>query len=862
MFSKRSVSDELVAISTKILTEASEYQAFFKKALKKFGATSPDALKGDKKKEFYAYVDKNWNSEGEAGKDGKVNEAVKVPIAKGEKEVAKKMKAKGYTIAIQVGGDNRLLFAKKASDVKDVASDYKHYVAIPIDQVIKESLNEADSKEDQAKFNKISSHPHVKKKYVGAGKSLDVNLVSVQGKTLASKIGAKKVSQNIFITKDGEDFLKKEFKNESLNEAIVSPAAIRRILVGQGYKAGGELGKSPSKSVRMMNTKEHKTAIIDVPKKEVRIVDDNQKVLRTFPFDHFAKSHSVNEDVKEVYSKIQKLVRSKYGAITKKKDEDTVLSWTKSLSKEEKKELLDMLYSQSKKGADDLGDNLRKRILNELKVDYGYPKDLNGLPDNDPDKDEQDPESIIALKKMLGGQEVYVDDKELEITQMGTSVTEGKMGLHIIGNPAGTYSFVGNVPGDLAYVGKDGKPLSPEQKKRLKGASNPSMIAKSRSFKSKEEAQAAAKSLGFKVDSIKESAKQEMKCEATIQRKFTSGKKEGTIQEDSLTFPNKKEAEIWLAGIQRKVDLDECNYDLVEYKLRPIFEIISSERDLRDEALLYAVNNYGSLFNKGDAKGIIAALKKDFHKQAQDELDDEWPSIEKAVKKELQSRFREIKKESLDEAGPKHMHEKAPFWVEFLPYSGSKLDDDGHKRNSGGKQLPFQTEKEAREFVRKNRKEAEQWKVWEVLKTGKRLKYELDESVNEASDDKAAYQAFFQKALKKFGAKSPDMLKGDKKKEFYAYIDKNWNAEHEAGKDGKVNESRSDDTGKKIAAKMKTKGYDTAIVPTNGSDMRVLFGKSSQKSSVRVATDYFEEIGSKYKVMPIDKYLSGEKMGR
>ena len=55
--------------------------------------------------------------------------------------------------------------------------------------------------------------------------------------------------------------------------------------------------------------------------------------------------------------------------------------------------------------------------------------------------------------------------------------------------------------------------------------------------------------------------------------------------------------------------------------------------------------------------------------------------------------------------------------------------------------------------------------------------------------DKEAYQKFFQKALKKFGVTSPSQLKGDKEKEFYDYVDKNWTADHEESK--KIDEWKS-----------------------------------------------------------------------
>jgi hypothetical protein len=50
----------------------------------------------------------------------------------------------------------------------------------------------------------------------------------------------------------------------------------------------------------------------------------------------------------------------------------------------------------------------------------------------------------------------------------------------------------------------------------------------------------------------------------------------------------------------------------------------------------------------------------------------------------------------------------------------------------------------------------------------------------ELSAKQKKYQAFFAKALKKFGVKSPAELEGDKKKEFYDYVDANYEADNEA----------------------------------------------------------------------------------
>ena len=54
-----------------------------------------------------------------------------------------------------------------------------------------------------------------------------------------------------------------------------------------------------------------------------------------------------------------------------------------------------------------------------------------------------------------------------------------------------------------------------------------------------------------------------------------------------------------------------------------------------------------------------------------------------------------------------------------------------------------------------------------------------EEPKEEESEKQKKYQAFFQKALKKFGVKSPAELEGDKKKEFFDYVDKNYKSDSE-----------------------------------------------------------------------------------
>ena len=70
------LSDSLLAAANAIVLESGDYKKFFQAALKKFGVTSPAELKGDKEKEFYDYIDKNWDGKDEK-KEAKIDEDVR-----------------------------------------------------------------------------------------------------------------------------------------------------------------------------------------------------------------------------------------------------------------------------------------------------------------------------------------------------------------------------------------------------------------------------------------------------------------------------------------------------------------------------------------------------------------------------------------------------------------------------------------------------------------------------------------------------------------------------------------------------------------------------------------------------------------
>lgn len=62
---KESVENKLRAMIREIIKEETEYQKFFKTVLDKFEVKSPNELSDEKKKEFFNYIDKNWDAKEE-----------------------------------------------------------------------------------------------------------------------------------------------------------------------------------------------------------------------------------------------------------------------------------------------------------------------------------------------------------------------------------------------------------------------------------------------------------------------------------------------------------------------------------------------------------------------------------------------------------------------------------------------------------------------------------------------------------------------------------------------------------------------------------------------------------------------------
>jgi hypothetical protein len=85
-----------------------------------------------------------------------------------------------------------------------------------------------------------------------------------------------------------------------------------------------------------------------------------------------------------------------------------------------------------------------------------------------------------------------------EMAAMLKTMSKG-MGLHLLKNPAGTWSFVGSVPYSLAYERLDGQPVTEEEARKIAnfGAGLFKKTHKTWTRKTEAEAREAARALGY-----------------------------------------------------------------------------------------------------------------------------------------------------------------------------------------------------------------------------------------------------------------------------------------------------------------------------------------------------------------------------
>ena len=126
--------------------------------------------------------------------------------------------------------------------------------------------------------------------------------------------------------------------------------------------------------------------------------------------------------------------------------------------------------------------------------------------------------------------------------------------------------------------------------------------------------------------------------------------------------------------------------------------------------------------------------------------------------------------------------------VKAAKHFKSLLDKHGYKMVSGSLEASDKAKKMMDDYDEKNAKHGkpsttmgEETELEEYYHSKKK---KMEEG------DKEEYQKFFQSALKRFGVKSPSELKGDKKKEFFDYVDKNWEGENEEDEEETIEEAK------------------------------------------------------------------------
>ena len=143
------------------------------------------------------------------------------------------------------------------------------------------------------------------------------------------------------------------------------------------------------------------------------------------------------------------------------------------------------------------------------------------------------------------------------------------------------------------------------------------------------------------------------------------------------------------------------------------------------------------------------------------------------------------------------------------------------------------------------------------VKKAKKGDYYKEESTpegpaKEESEKQKKYQAFFNKALKKFGVKSPSELDDEKKKEFFDYVDANYEADNET--DEGVKEEVDKIAVKKYAnMKAKIGTLQNNIAKTKDNKFRM---KSGGQEKIDGWNKEIDDLRDMMKQM-VDKYGSG-----
>jgi len=207
--------------------------------------------------------------------------------------------------------------------------------------------------------------------------------------------------------------------------------------------------------------------------------------------------------------------------------------------------------------------------------------------------------------------------------------------------------------------------------------------------------------------------------------------------------------------------------DVLEGK-KPVKEMDPKKHVSKKDDKYVVVNSKGDVVKSFDSEDEANKYATDNHDDLMKEYEEPKAKGEKDFKDKHVAKKSGMKDDGTNVKEHHNKDEEHEEEVEEAYHSKKKKKEEG---NAFGKAVMAAKKKGDTEFVFSGKT----YKVEDYDKDD-----EEEKEVDEMSDKQKKYQAFFNKALKKFGVKSPAELEGDKKKEFYDYVDANYEADNEA----------------------------------------------------------------------------------
>ena len=159
--------------------EKTEYQKFFQSVLKKFGVKSPAELSGDKEKEFYNYIDKNWSGKTETD-EWISQDGARRRVKEGDKRKSKDEDVKKHDCATHV---EHAVFGsgKTISGQHTLVQEGEQWVVTHYDVEFEHGIEEMVSVQELA-ITKQESHAHAMAKKAGRKKMKTKEQTRIDGR--------------------------------------------------------------------------------------------------------------------------------------------------------------------------------------------------------------------------------------------------------------------------------------------------------------------------------------------------------------------------------------------------------------------------------------------------------------------------------------------------------------------------------------------------------------------------------------------------------------------------------------------------------------------------------------------------------